>query len=252
MTTPAFAKPIVAVLRLSNAFRATWSTIADELCLPVVETESPEALWKAGAGSMGLIASCGVEGRAVAALRSGKLGSATIAVIGTDPGHRTAVAMLSAGATEYFALPHDVELLREWIREQASLFGARGHGSTFVDPGDEDPSEDGAAPPTEILPFPATMREITRRAASAMVEQCGGNKSEAARRLAISRTRLLRLLTVDHGREVATPRRETLDRCGRAPSARSGEDDQFPGNPRIAPDTGLALSEMWSSSLKSS
>jgi DNA-binding NtrC family response regulator len=50
------------------------------------------------------------------------------------------------------------------------------------------------AVPTGALPFPATLGEITRAAAAAMVERCGGNKSEAARRLDISRPRLLRLL----------------------------------------------------------
>ena len=45
-----------------------------------------------------------------------------------------------------------------------------------------------------ILPFPATIAEIQRAAARAMVEQVGGNRSEAARRLGISRSRLQRLL----------------------------------------------------------
>lgn len=44
------------------------------------------------------------------------------------------------------------------------------------------------------VPFPASMAEITRAAAVAMTRLCDGNKSEAARRLGISRTRLLRLL----------------------------------------------------------
>jgi two-component system response regulator HydG len=44
------------------------------------------------------------------------------------------------------------------------------------------------------LPFPATLREIAHSAAAAMLAQCGGNKSEAARRLGISRARLMRLL----------------------------------------------------------
>jgi DNA-binding NtrC family response regulator len=44
------------------------------------------------------------------------------------------------------------------------------------------------------IPFPATMSEIIRGAAGSMVRLSGGNKSEAARRLRISRTRLLRLL----------------------------------------------------------
>ena len=44
------------------------------------------------------------------------------------------------------------------------------------------------------LPFPADLSTISRAAARAMVEFTGGNKSEAARRLDISRPRLNRLL----------------------------------------------------------
>jgi DNA-binding NtrC family response regulator len=44
------------------------------------------------------------------------------------------------------------------------------------------------------IPFPATMAAVTRAAARAMLAYCGGNKSEAARRLGISRPRLQRLL----------------------------------------------------------
>ena len=44
------------------------------------------------------------------------------------------------------------------------------------------------------LPFPADLSTIQRAAAAAMVETTAGNRSEAARRLGISRSRLLRLL----------------------------------------------------------
>jgi two-component system response regulator HydG len=44
------------------------------------------------------------------------------------------------------------------------------------------------------LPFPATIGEVVRAAAVAMMELTHGNKSEAARRLGISRPRLQRLL----------------------------------------------------------
>jgi len=47
---------------------------------------------------------------------------------------------------------------------------------------------------TGPLPFPATIRAITRAAAQAMLELVLGNKSEAARRLGISRPRLQRIL----------------------------------------------------------
>jgi DNA-binding NtrC family response regulator len=45
-----------------------------------------------------------------------------------------------------------------------------------------------------ILPFPASLHEIARSAARATLEQCGGNRSESARRLGISRRRLRGLL----------------------------------------------------------
>ena len=44
------------------------------------------------------------------------------------------------------------------------------------------------------LPFPATLTDINRAAVARMLELCGGNKTEAARRLGISRPRLHRLL----------------------------------------------------------
>jgi DNA-binding NtrC family response regulator len=46
------------------------------------------------------------------------------------------------------------------------------------------------------LPWPASLSLLARGAASAMLQRCGGNKSEAARRLGISRPRLQRLLDV--------------------------------------------------------
>ena len=61
---------------------------------------------------------------------------------------------------------------------------------------DELPPESGAAPlaPAGLFPFPADLDAIARAAARAMLDLAGGNKSEAARRLGISRPRLQRLL----------------------------------------------------------
>ncbi len=55
------------------------------------------------------------------------------------------------------------------------------------------PPADRAAP-GDALPFPADLATLTRAAAARMMELTGRNKSEAARRLGISRPRLQRLL----------------------------------------------------------
>jgi DNA-binding NtrC family response regulator len=65
-------------------------------------------------------------------------------------------------------------------------------GTLRVGPLDADaPRPSGGAPK---LPFPAPLQDVVRSAARAMLELAGGNKSEAARRLGISRPRLQRLL----------------------------------------------------------
>ncbi len=52
------------------------------------------------------------------------------------------------------------------------------------------------------LPFPATLDELERAAARAMVQRFAGNKSEAARTLGITRSRLYRILRRDESGEV--------------------------------------------------
>ncbi|HEU5049173.1 MAG TPA: sigma 54-interacting transcriptional regulator, partial [Gemmatimonadales bacterium] len=57
------------------------------------------------------------------------------------------------------------------------------------------PEHEGVAERTPpAIPFPADLATITRSAARAMLDVTGGNKSDAARRLGISRPRLQRLL----------------------------------------------------------
>ena len=68
------------------------------------------------------------------------------------------------------------------------------HRGETLDPSDVTPPAPVTTSPEAPIPFPATIAEITRAAAVAMLDRCIGNKSEAARRLGISRPRLLRLL----------------------------------------------------------
>jgi DNA-binding NtrC family response regulator len=86
--------------------------------------------------------------------------------------------------------PGNVRELRNAIERAVLLSPDAVLDPAFFDAGPMSPSHAEAG----ALPFPATLDDIEQSAARAMVAFCGGNKSEAARRLAISRTRLLRLL----------------------------------------------------------
>jgi DNA-binding NtrC family response regulator len=89
--------------------------------------------------------------------------------------------------------PGNVRELRNAI-ERAVLLG---DGHLFVD--DLFPDEMASAPPAGPIPFPASMQVMQRAAAIAMVEHCGGNKSEAAKALRISRKHLYSLLSMKEG-----------------------------------------------------
>ncbi|MBA2459513.1 MAG: sigma-54-dependent Fis family transcriptional regulator [Gemmatimonadales bacterium] len=96
----------------------------------------------------------------------------------------------AARALELHPWAGNVRELRN-VLERVTLLGAGGE----VDIEDLGLEPAGSPLPGSGLPFPATLEQITRAAAGAMTELCDGNKSESARRLGISRTRLLRILS---------------------------------------------------------
>ncbi|HEU5042012.1 MAG TPA: sigma-54 dependent transcriptional regulator [Gemmatimonadales bacterium] len=92
-------------------------------------------------------------------------------------------------ALRAYGWPGNVRELRN-VLERAVVLSPP--GTLVIEPlaGRTEPAAGGGA----TLPFPAPLQELARAAATAMLQLTGGNKSEAARRLGISRPRLQRLL----------------------------------------------------------
>jgi len=76
--------------------------------------------------------------------------------------------------------------------DPGELLLRHGPAGTASRPAREGPATEAAT--AGPLPFPATISEIVHAAATAMLARTGGNKSDAARQLNISRPRLQRLL----------------------------------------------------------
>jgi two-component system response regulator HydG len=93
-------------------------------------------------------------------------------------------------ALRAYAWPGNVRELRNAV-ERALVLSPRGtvRAEELIPPPARVSARGGST-----LPFPATIDVLVRAAARAMLELAGGNKSEAARRLGISRPRLQRLL----------------------------------------------------------
>jgi DNA-binding NtrC family response regulator len=94
-------------------------------------------------------------------------------------------------ALRAYAWPGNVRELRNAI-ERALVLSPR--GTLRAEELIPAPPRAGGRAGRSALPFPATIDVLVRAAAQAMLELAGGNKSEAARRLGISRPRLQRLL----------------------------------------------------------
>jgi DNA-binding NtrC family response regulator len=105
--------PALIVLARSESFSALWPELAAQLGADLSVAESPEQIGPAADALAVILNVAGVEEEGEPLLRT--LGATTAAaplVVGASADHRLAIALVSAGAADYFALPGDLELLR--------------------------------------------------------------------------------------------------------------------------------------------
>jgi two-component system response regulator HydG len=115
-------EPKIAVLELSESFGSVWAGLA----AAAVERAGSVAELPTGGSVCAIVVACaGVEPESVEL--AGEL-SATrpepVAVVGSAADHRLAASAIRAGASDYFALPPDLEALRTWLVEQAERWRA--------------------------------------------------------------------------------------------------------------------------------
>jgi two-component system response regulator HydG len=118
-------RPVLAVLRAGDSFEAVWPDLASG-GVDLIEAEHAAAFEHLAAACAVIASVPGREEDGPDAVRELlTAGARDVAVVGSAADHRLAVAALRAGATEYFALPADLALLRTWLTDRVDAFRAK-------------------------------------------------------------------------------------------------------------------------------
>jgi len=118
--------PRLSVIALSQAFQAFWDDLAGDLgaAIDVVGPADAVTSWPETAAV--IVAAGGAERDATQWLETHTVRPGLPAlVVGTDPGRRMAMQLVARGASDYFALPDDLEIFRTAVAAAVSRGGAR-------------------------------------------------------------------------------------------------------------------------------
>jgi len=103
----------LSVIALSQAFQGFWNDLALDLGTAIDLVGPAEAVTSSPEMAAVIVAAGGAERDAVQWLESHPVPAGVPAlVVGTDPGRRTAMQLVTHGASDYFALPDDLEIFR--------------------------------------------------------------------------------------------------------------------------------------------
>ncbi|HLB35692.1 MAG TPA: sigma-54 dependent transcriptional regulator [Gemmatimonadales bacterium] len=106
----------VLVARLSESFSDVWRQLGAGLSTEVRMVPSTEARGISQATAAVLLAAGGAEREALEWLERHAVPAGTpVFVVGSDTGRRIAARVVSRGASDYFALPEDIEILRNAV-----------------------------------------------------------------------------------------------------------------------------------------
>jgi DNA-binding NtrC family response regulator len=106
------------VLELSESFSSVWPRLARESGLRFRSAASTTDFGRAEPGVVGIIAAGGDEQLLEATVREIGSPPIEIAAVGATGDHRLATEVMRAGASEFFLLARDYDLLRDWVCSQ--------------------------------------------------------------------------------------------------------------------------------------
>ncbi|MBI2403269.1 MAG: sigma-54-dependent Fis family transcriptional regulator [Gemmatimonadetes bacterium] len=108
-------QPVIVVVRLSASFGDLWRQLAEGLGAELQDV-APGDIGAIPRTAAVLLGAGGAEREALDWLEQhANPGDVPVLVVGADPGRRVAAQAVAHGANDYFALPEDVELLRNAV-----------------------------------------------------------------------------------------------------------------------------------------
>ncbi len=113
----------LVVYRLSDSFHSVWQEVAAEFDVTVVMAEPGDVIAESAIAI--ILAAGGEEGRGLDVIPSINRGRHPLFMVGTNASHRFGVEAVRRGATDYFALPNDLDLLRRTIGSVAESAAQR-------------------------------------------------------------------------------------------------------------------------------
>ena len=135
----AAVKTRVCVIVVSEAFREFWQHLAGDLAVAMDVLGPADPVTPPPETVAVIVAAGGAERDAVQWLATHRIPSGLpVLVVGTDPGRRTAMQLVARGASDYFALPDDLEIFRNALAALLTGGGARrasasnGHADAFA------------------------------------------------------------------------------------------------------------------------
>jgi len=171
----------LTVIALSDAFREFWSDLARDLAVVIDVVGAGEAVPPSADAVAMIVAAGGVERDAIQWLESHRIPPGLPAlVVGTDRGRRTAMQLVTSGASDSFALPDDLEIFRNAVGAAVNAGRARA-AARSNDPADLFGAIVGASPALQKELGRAARLLPHRNASALIVGETGTGKELLAR-----------------------------------------------------------------------